>query len=215
MSSSGSSATGEYCWRLGDDEALLPGAIERLQALVNGEDFDLAILSHASSRWVDEPTHFSSYREYVDHFAQVRPWTLIETTLMSLSVFRRHVWAGVANKERLISTRYMHTLTMAEGLLDSGRILVLPDALVAIRRHRAPFTANWINLEMPRLHLELLLRLERMTGSKALKRFCRARRRQVLGEFATGFFRLTRRYAGDSRRIARAVVWTIRRGEQQ
>jgi glycosyltransferase involved in cell wall biosynthesis len=209
-------ATGEYCWLLGDDEILEPAAIERLRALVNREDFDLAVFSTEAHRWVDERVQFSSYREYVDHFARVRPETLLESTLISLSVFRRQVWAGVRNKERFLPTRYLHTLTMAVGLIDDGRILVLPDALVAVRRHRAPFSDPRVELDMPLVHLELLLTLARMARSEALKQFCRAERRRALKGLARRLLLVTKGYVHDAGRIARAVMWTIlgRRGVQ-
>jgi hypothetical protein len=202
-------ATGEYCWLLGDDEILEPAAIERLRALVNREDFDLAVLSTEAYRWVDERMYFSSYREYVDHFAHVRPVTLLGSTLISLSIFRRQVWAGVPNKERFLPTRYVHTLTMAVGLIDDGRILVLPDAIVAVRRHRAPFSDPRVALDMPLIHLGLLLTLARMARSEALKQFCRAERRRALKGMVRHFLLVTKRYAGDARRIARAVMRTI------
>jgi glycosyltransferase involved in cell wall biosynthesis len=209
-------ATGEYCWLLGDDEILEPAAIERLRALVNGEDFDLAILSTEAGRLINERVEFSSYSQYVDHFARVRPETLWASTLISLSVFRRQVWAEVPNKERFIPTRYLHTLTMAEGLIDAGRILVLPDALVVVRPHRAPFEHPKLELEIPFFHLELLLTLARMARSEALKQFCRAHRRRALKELAKRFVRATKEYARDTARIARAVMWTIvRRGGVQ
>jgi glycosyltransferase involved in cell wall biosynthesis len=209
-------ATGEYCWLLGDDEILEPAAIERLLALANGEDFDLAIFSTDTHKWVDERMQFSSYRDYVDHFACVRPATLLESTLVSLSVFRRQVWAGVPNKEQLIPTHYVHTLTMAVGLIDVGRILVLPDALVTVRPHRAAWEYSWFELEIPALHLGLLLTLARMARSEALKQFCRAERRRALKATARHFLRVTKQYARDTARIARTVVRTIRgRGWEQ
>ena len=209
-------ATGEYCWLLGDDEVLEPAAIERLRALVNHEDFDLAVFSTDTHSWVDKRLQFSSYREYVDHFARVRPATLLESTLVSLSVFRRQVWEGVPNKERLIPTHYVHTLTMAVGLIDVGRILVLPDALVTVRPHRAAWEYPWFELEIPALHLGLLLTLARMARSEALKQFCRAERPRALKGMAGQFLRVTKGYARDAARIARAVMRTIlARGWQQ
>jgi glycosyltransferase involved in cell wall biosynthesis len=209
-------ATGEYCWLLGDDEILEPAAIERLRALVNGEAFDLAILSTEAYRWVAEPVRFSSYAAYVDHFARVHPETLWASTLVSLSVFRRQVWAEVPNKERLIPTHYVHTLTMAVGLIDRGRIIVLPEALVIVRPHRAPFEHPKLELEIPFFHLQLLLTLARMARSENLRQICRAQRRHTLMELVKRFARVTKEYARDTARIARVAMWTIvRRGGVQ
>ncbi len=209
-------ATAEYCWLLGDDEIVEPAAIERLLELVTGEAFDLALFSTTTQRWVDERVQFSSYRQYVDHFARVRPETLWASTLVSLSVFRRQVWAEVPNKERFIPTHYLHTLTMAVGLIDRGRILVLPDALITIPRHRAAFHDPRIEFEIAFLHLQLLLTLARMARSEALKQICRAQRRRALKELANRFARVTKEYARDTARIARAIMWTIvRRGGVQ
>ena len=198
-------ATGEYCWLLGDDEILEPAAIERLRALVNGEEFDLAVFSTPTHRWVDERVQFSSYRQYVDHFARVRPETLRESTLISLSVFRRQVWAGVPNKERFLPTRYLHTLTLAAGLIDAGRILVLPDALITVPRHRAAFHDHRLEFEISFLHLALLMTLARMARSDALKQFCRAERPRAMQGMARDLVRVTKRYARD----AGLILWTV------
>jgi glycosyltransferase involved in cell wall biosynthesis len=202
-------ATAEYCWLLGDDEILEPAAIERLLELVTGEAFDLALFSTTTQRWVDERVQFSSYRQYVDHFARVRPKTLRESTLISESVFRRQVWAGVPNKERFFPTHYLHTLTMAEGLIDRGRILVLPDALIAIPRHRAAFHDRRIEFEIAFLHLQLLLTLARMARSEALKQFCRAERPRALKGMTRHLLRVTKGYLRDAGLIAGTIIRTV------
>ena len=198
-------ASGEYVWLLGDDDVVLPGAIGRLLTVISTEPFDLAHFSIAQRKWVDAVQTFASAREYIEHFARTHPPMLYEATVISFSVFRRAAWDSVPDKERFIPTRYVHTLTMAEALMERGTIMLRPEMLIAMPRYRATVHDEKLGFEIYFLHLYLLQILARMSGSRTLKQYNRAERMRVLKHTAGDLWRLTKHYFRDAKLIGRSA----------
>lgn len=187
-------ATGEYCWLLGDDDVLLPGAVDHILQVLEDDPADLHVFSTPESRWVHERTEFPNFSAYVEHFASSRVETLREATLISLSIFRRFVWEAVSHKERYIPTRYVHGLVLAEALRDSGCIVVHPDALISVPRHRATVHDPNLALEIEFCQFQYLMLLAQLTRSPTLSRICVRERFHVVNHSARKVVRLTRRY---------------------
>lgn len=197
-------ATGEFCWLFGDDDVLMPGAVATVLRALDETGADVLQFASADGPVVAERTGFASLHDFVEHFAKIRPRALLEITVITAAVFRRSLWTSVPDKERLIPTRYVHSLTLAEGLRDGGRIIVLPDALFAVPIQRAPYDPV-IDTELAYLHLQYLMTLAWLARSETLERFVRRHRFRVLKSTAGDMMRLTARYVKNLGRFARTV----------
>jgi len=197
-------ASGEYCWIFGDDDVLQPGGVARVLALLDEHDPELLYVSSEGQQFVEQPVRFNGLAEFVDHFARVRPRTLLDVTLVTSAIFRRSRWRAIADKERFIPTRYLHALVVAESLRDGGRIVLVPDRVISVRRERAAFAEQAIVREIPFLQLNYLLTLAALTGSRALESYCRRLRVSAMSGSARMFARETARYV----RSAGAIVAT-------
>jgi len=197
-------AAGEYCWIFGDDDVLLPGGVARVLALLGEHDPELLHVSTETLPLVEQTTRFNGLAEFVEHFARVQPRMLLDVTLVTAAIFRRSRWLSIPDKERFIPTRYLHALVIAESLRGGGRIVLVPDRVISVRRERAAFAEHGIVREIPFLQLNYLLTLAALTGSDTLLRYCRRLRVSALGGSARMFARETARYV----RNAGAIVAT-------
>ena len=199
-------ASGEYCWLYGDDEILLRGAVSTVLRILDERAPDLLYVSTEDQRFVAEPVEMKGLAEYVEYFAATKPRTILDVTLITTAIFRRASWERVADKERFIPTRYMHTLVLAEAMRDGGKIVVVPDAVIAVRAQRAAFADHGIRYELPYLHVNLLWALVRLTGSQKLADYARSERRSGLRRIARAFAKDTLRYVRDSGKMAGAAL---------
>ena len=116
---------------------------------------------------------------------------------------------SVPEKERLIPTRYLHSLVVAEALRDGGTIVVASDRVYAVPIQRAPRDPR-IDIEIGYLHLQYLMTLAWLSGSAALQRYVRRSRYRVLKTTAGDVLRLTKHYlknVGLSGRSARRSLF--------
>lgn len=169
-------AKGEWCWLYGDDDILAPNAVRIALDALARHNPDVLFTPLPGKNVTDRILHFDSYKDVVRYFED-RPRMLLELTMITSGIFRRSVWESVPDKERFIPTRYVHALTIAQALADRGRITIIPDELISLRPHRAPLSEPRIYTQIRYLHLNYLLTLARLTGSKPLARYCRSLRR--------------------------------------
>lgn len=142
-------ARGQYCWLLGDDDQILPGAINKMLAeiktkpqvdifIANKEDFALTF----SQRMKFKPL-FNNSTEMVFDFSRVAisDYFKISKKLIcffnyiSILVFKRQRWQAVKGREDFVGSKYIHVF-MFMALLWKDRLGVLkylPDKIVARR----------------------------------------------------------------------------------
>lgn len=202
-------AAGEYCWLLGDDEKIAPGAVAGVLLLIDEHNPDLLHISTRDDVYTDEALSFGKTSEYVEHYVRRGPYRLLAMTLISTMIFRRAVWESVPAKERWIPTRYLQSIAMAVALRNGGRIVIVPDRLVIVRRQRAAFAESWLYSRIPFLHLNYLLHLAAIADSGELRIYCRSRRRRALARSAVDLARLVARSLRDSGRIISGAMRTL------
>jgi len=142
-------AHGDYCWLLGDDDLLNPGAIDYLLKEISAEpavdvfmgdkeDYD-ATLSHRM-RFV---SLFSNNRDRIFNFSQdgldsyfrASQKLICFFNYISILIFKRQKWLAVSHPEQCIDTGYLHVYMMM-SILFSGDMGVLKYLAKAITRRR-------------------------------------------------------------------------------
>lgn len=132
-------ARGQFCWLVGDDDIINPGALEHiLQTL---RSVDLALMINLDTNYpakLKRPCRFASLRDFAAECARVNPHLLAEHSLITSNVFRTVVF-DQALAEATMSTCYAHMYGLANGLIKKGGAVYLPDfPVVTVRARRAP-----------------------------------------------------------------------------
>jgi glycosyltransferase involved in cell wall biosynthesis len=134
-------ATGRFCWIVGDDEIICPGAVRHLVELLSRDDAPALVLCFETNYdpQLPRPHRFPSYREYVAACARTNPHALIEHTLVTSNVFRTALFDQKVAVETL-ATDYSHMYAMLSGLIAAGggSVHVTDQPVITVRDRRAP-----------------------------------------------------------------------------
>ncbi|WP_054692472.1 glycosyltransferase family 2 protein [Geotalea toluenoxydans] len=142
-------ASGDFCWLMGSDDRLEPGAIDVLLARIDdNSDLNVAILSRnyydcsfGSLLPIRQPlrraftndVRFSGARQAIDHITY-------ELGYLSVLVFRRACWLQVAGHEEFIGSAYVHVYKLLAMIRDcSGAVMYLSRPLVGWRANNDSF----------------------------------------------------------------------------
>jgi len=130
-------ARGEFCWIMGDDDLLKPGAVSRVLnslrsdrtlVIVNMELRDVRLSKIVRRRWI----RFTSDREYesqdIDRFFLEMDYTLWNAGNI---ILRKSLWLS-RNRERYYGSHFIHTGVLFQERLP-GTALVIADALLIYR----------------------------------------------------------------------------------
>lgn len=140
-------ASGEYCWLIGSDDAVLEGGIARVLAAVGehgveGLTVNKLNLDHELAKFVGPDARPALPSEpgrtrAIEGFETVMAELGILFTYMSSHVFRRQGWQAVVEEhglERLLWTRHFpHTFIFSQIARRAGRWLWVRDYCVAQR----------------------------------------------------------------------------------
>jgi len=137
-------ASGEYCWLMGDDDALFQDALEHLLPLLSDNKhyyflsncwgYDKELINPALSR---PNLHLTGNVEYptLKDFVRsiVNPYEMVGTFGgMSGQIFRRKVWQELPNKEEFIGGQTIHSPVILKAFRDLPA-LVIAKPLVKVR----------------------------------------------------------------------------------
>jgi len=132
-------AQSPFCWIVGDDEVLNPGALAHVLAALQEPKLALLILLDTGydSR-LSRPARFGSYRDFAAECARVNPHVLVQHTLLTSNVFLTERF-DFAAAEAAAQTNYPHMYGLLTGLLKQGGEVVVSDfPAITIRERRAP-----------------------------------------------------------------------------
>ncbi len=132
--------TSRFCWVVGDDEWICPGAVLHvLETVASPEPPDLLICFDTNYEVrLARPQRFPSYRDYASACAAANPHALIEHTLVSSNVFRTDLF-DQATAEATLATDYSHMYAVLTSLAaQGGSIHVTDQPVITVRKNRAP-----------------------------------------------------------------------------
>lgn len=147
-------ARGEFCWLMGDDDILKPGAVTHVLEslhpdlsliLVNMEIRDISMSKVIRSRWINIRSDRLYEPEDMDRF-----FTELGNTLGSVSniVVKRSVWLS-RDRERYFGSMFIHVGVIYQKKLP-GKTLVIATPLI---NYRAGNNERWFNVS-PEIFLE-------------------------------------------------------------
>jgi abequosyltransferase len=149
-------AKGDYCWLFSADDALRPGAVDRIRGLLAMEptaaltervDCDLRLRPIRRRRWLAAGTdvrrfEFANDNSLVGYLGQVRSLGAI-FSYVSCIVVRRASWLETAAREPLWGTNYAHVGRLLDLLRQpSNTLLYVAEPLVMCRGDNDSFMNN-------------------------------------------------------------------------
>jgi abequosyltransferase len=148
-------ATGEYCWLLSADDALAPGALERLLAecasgfdvlLANRTWCDLQLRPIEPQAWLaDTPADtvfdLRDRRQVESYLARARSLGAL-FSFMSTIGFRRGRWLENESASALVGSNYAHVQRLFAMTRESGRLNYLAEPLVLCRSGNDSFATE-------------------------------------------------------------------------
>lgn len=133
-------AKAPYCWVVGDDELICPGAVKHVVEVLSAPeppDLLLCFDTGYESR-LARPSRFKSYRDYATECARTHPHALVEHTLVTSNIFRT-VLFDLTVAEDTLATDYSHMYAMLTGMRREGRgVYVTDQPVITVRQRRAP-----------------------------------------------------------------------------
>lgn len=135
-------ARGEYCWLLGSDDAVMPGAIPRLIDLLRLHSTDILQFGYVQTDvslhplrrvYPDADLVESTPAGLAQHLGRLPTLSLL-FTFISAYVFRRTVW--MERRQRVlgwVGSHYIQTAAMHAALVDGATLAAVKDCLVMAR----------------------------------------------------------------------------------
>jgi abequosyltransferase len=147
-------ADGEFCWFLGSDDVLMPGAIQRVRhafdsgcevVLSNRADYDANRSFLGVTNWVDtsEKSHWDTAlpRELYSYLSRVRGLGGVFSYLSTIA-FKKRLWTAVRYDEQFTGTAYSHAYVLMWMLRNGCRLTFLAEPVVYCLRGNDSFLAN-------------------------------------------------------------------------
>lgn len=150
-------ANGDYCWLMGSDDVLAPGAIAAmLRHVSSGNDIYLCGRSEATYRlgpirdrvWL-EPNEasqlfdFSERQELLRYFCACRSLGGLFSYLSSI-VVKKKSWDRISLDENFIGSAYSHAYVLLSLVLQGCRLDYLTNPLVISRSGNDSFLTDWV-----------------------------------------------------------------------
>jgi abequosyltransferase len=147
-------ATGEYCWLLGSDDALIQGAISRVLAEIkNGHDIYLCNRIDCSfsmqpiikfnwlNKTADQLFDFSRREDVFDYFKSACSLGAVFSYLSTI-VVKKTSWNSVQYESSMTGTAYSHAYILLVLVAEGTKLKYLRDALVLNRMGNDSFLEN-------------------------------------------------------------------------
>jgi glycosyltransferase involved in cell wall biosynthesis len=125
----------KYVWLFGDDEILMPRAIDTVLALLMVFNPSLMIVGEGNT---SSARYFSSYSEFIK---KNTTRDIMNHSLITCNIFRKSVFnCNVARQ--YTKTRYGHMYALASSLLKGGDVYKACSPIIKVREERPPFAEN-------------------------------------------------------------------------
>lgn len=147
-------AKGEYCWLLGSDDALIPGAIGTILSEINyGCDIYLcdrwectySLQPIRKKRWLDVSEDrmfdFSNQQDVMDYFNKATSIGAVFSYLSSIIV-KRSAWNSVRYDVSMTGTAYSHAYILVSLITKGAKLKYLRDAKVLCRSWNDSFSSD-------------------------------------------------------------------------
>lgn len=135
-------ASGEYCWLMGSDDALVPGSISRILSEIK-HDYDIYLCNRIDCTYslypikkfnwlnisVDRVFDFRQRGELVDYFNRARSIGAVFSYLSSIIV-KRSAWNNVCYDSSMTGTAYSHAYILVSLIANGAKLKYLQDAMV-------------------------------------------------------------------------------------
>lgn len=145
-------AKGDYCWFMGSDDALKPGAISRiLEEIKQGYDIyltnrtvcDIQLKPVRDQLWLNEKIpgrvfNLSEQRELIEYLKAGRSLGALFSYLSSI-IFRRDKWNRVKYDEAFTGTAYAHVFMLLSFIQYGCRLRYIKEPLVFCRSDNDSF----------------------------------------------------------------------------
>ncbi len=130
---------GRYCWLIGDDDIINPGAIQHVLGVLSNRAPGLLVTFDSDySLKLNKPAWFDSFHDFATQCARVQPHALAQQTLITCNIFENAKFNQAVCEERM-HTFYAHMYGLVKGLAAGGGGVYLSDfPVLTIRRQRAP-----------------------------------------------------------------------------
>lgn len=148
-------ARGEYCWLLSSDDALKPGAIQRILNefkdkydvyLCNRTECDRFLAPIKDNHWLppsvnDRVIDFSKTQETIDYFNLAISIGALFSYMSSI-IFRRSKWMEIHNSEKFNGSNYAHVFRLFSILQKEGSLKYIREPLILCRGENDSFMAQ-------------------------------------------------------------------------
>jgi abequosyltransferase len=139
-------AKGDYCWLLSSDDALKPGAVQKIiNEIKLGYDIylcsrtmcDVNLNPLNDQLWLSQEIHdqafiFSSNKEAISYFNKAQSIGALFSFISSI-VVRRDKWNAIKYEERFTGSNYAHVYRLFTIMLNGGKLKYLRDPLIFCR----------------------------------------------------------------------------------
>lgn len=147
-------ASGEYCWLMGSDDALVPEAISRILSeiehaydiyLCNRIDCTYSLQPVRKFNWLNKTADrlfdFTQRGEIVDYFNRSRSIGAVFSYLSSIIV-KRSAWRSVSYDSSMTGTAYSHAYILVSLIANGAKLKYLQDAMVFNRTGNDSFAQD-------------------------------------------------------------------------
>ena len=135
-------ARGEYCWLLGSDDVVNPGALDKLLVVLQKECKDIIHFGYTQTDIALKYLHEvhpppgpvrSGAKGLIDYFGELPNLSLLFTFISSF-VFRRSLWVDrIGFIQAWIGTHYVHAFIMHTALGNGASLFAMNDCLISAR----------------------------------------------------------------------------------
>lgn len=149
-------ANGEYCWLMGSDDIVPPGAIAKVLCNLNSADIHLLARTEADFHlnklqdrcWLikSEPSQifdFSNRSEIIRYFKACRRLGGVFSYLSSI-VVRRKAWVNINFDESFIGSAYSHVYILLSMVMNGCKLAYGIEPLIISRAGNDSFYTDWV-----------------------------------------------------------------------
>jgi abequosyltransferase len=148
-------SSGDYCWLMSADDILLPGAINKVIAMIENQgliilcnrlvgDFQLNVIG--SSPWLSSSIHersynFSNRSDFQDYLKNARSLGALFSFISSLIV-SRSLWNSLPDNKEFYATNYAHAQKILNLSLNGANLIYIKQPLIISRSENDSFMAG-------------------------------------------------------------------------